>query len=231
MTERLKELLEGKRISILGDSISSYEGVSNDSSVLRALARNASYYRAPFPLESTYWMRLIVKYGMRLCVNNSWSGACLTERVPGMGEDDTASFSPGVARVEQLADGQGNTPDVIVLFMGLNDLGRGVTKEEFSSGYKRVVERIKALYPDAVTFCMGMPDRVESLRERTIAYNEEIERAVGTDGHFVYVDLFHSEMSGMGYILRTRDSLHPNEGGMARIADVIENAFIAYYLK
>ncbi len=230
MRESLKEILTGKKLSILGDSISTYEGISNDSSVLRSLAFNPSYYYPPFSAADTYWLRLVNTYGLQLCVNNSWSGAFLSERIPGMGKDGTATRSPGVVRVDELSDGEGNTPDIIVVFMGINDLGCEVEADVFEDGYKRVVERIKTLYPNAVTFCMGMPFRYERTRALAIAYNEAIVNALQGDPRFVYVDLFHSEMSGVGYLLRCRDGLHPHEGGMAVLADILERAFLDYYL-
>ncbi len=123
MKEKLKDILNGKRISILGDSISTYEGISNDKQVQRTLVSNPSFYRFPFPLENTYWNRLISTYHLRLCVNNSWSGAFLTKHFPGVGVDREKKLSPGVERVEYLADNEGNLPDIILLFMGINDLG------------------------------------------------------------------------------------------------------------
>ncbi len=222
--------LQGKTLSILGDSVSTYEGISNDKHRQFTLVSNPSYYAFPFPLEGTYWRRLTKRYGLRLCVNNAWSGAFLTRHFPGMGVDREKTLSPGVERVAYLADNEGNTPDIILVFMGLNDLGCGVEIDAFASAYEQVTRRIKTLYPNAVTFCVGMPNRDEALYARTVAYNRAIERAVALGGErFAYVDLFSSSLQGEEYIQKSVDGLHPDEKGMESIAEVIGNAVEKYF--
>ena len=78
-------MLKGKKLSILGDSISTYKDVSNDINANESLYPNPYFYRLPFPLEKTYWMLLIKKLGLSLCVNNSWSGGNLS------GKDNSSS--------------------------------------------------------------------------------------------------------------------------------------------
>ena len=70
---RGRMMFKGKSLSILGDSISTYRGVSNDANANLTIQHNPYFYKEPFPLEGTYWMRLIRELGMTLCVNNSWS--------------------------------------------------------------------------------------------------------------------------------------------------------------
>ena len=72
-------VLSGKKISILGDSISTYEGVSNNASFNKTIGLNNRYYETgaskALPTQNlTYWGQLIEKYGMELCVNNSTGG-------------------------------------------------------------------------------------------------------------------------------------------------------------
>ena len=87
-------MLKGKRMSILGDSVSTYKGASNDASANFSTSYNPYFYRLPFPLEKTYWSLILDKFGMSLCVNNSWSGGNLS------GIDDESS---GVNRASQLS--------------------------------------------------------------------------------------------------------------------------------
>lgn len=226
----MKTTLQGKKLSILGDSISTYEGISNDKHRQFTLVSNPSYYSFPFPLESMYWRRLTERYGLRLCVNNAWSGAFLTRHFPGMGVDREKVLSPGIERVAYLADNEGNIPDIILVFMGLNDLGCGVEADIFADAYKQVVRRIQSFYPNAVTFCVGMPNRDENFYAEAVAYNQGIERAVAFGGErFVYVDLFSSSLQGEEYIQKSVDGLHPDEKGMEIIAEVIGDAFEKYF--
>ena len=87
---------------------------------------------------------------MRLCLNNSWSGGNLS------GVDD---FSSGVNRAEQLSRDDGTSPDLIIIFIGINDLGRGVDISVFSADYKKTLNKIKAKYPEAKVCCVNLPDR------------------------------------------------------------------------
>jgi ferredoxin len=48
-----------KRLSILGDSISTYLGVSDNKDINKTLVNNKSFYKEPFPLEKTYWSILL----------------------------------------------------------------------------------------------------------------------------------------------------------------------------
>ncbi len=229
MKRNVKALLEGKRISILGDSLSTYEGISNDKEKQFTLVSNPSYYRFPFPLESTYWMRLIAKFNLRLCVNNAWSGAFLTTHFPGVGLDPLKKRSPGVERVDYLADSQGNSPDLLLIVMGLNDLGCGVEAETFANAYEYLLQRVKRLYPQAVTFCVGLPNRDKELYFQAVAYNQAIGRAVASAGDtFVYVNWFEEEQ-WEEYAAKSIDGLHLNEEGMELLAERIEKAFVCYY--
>lgn len=91
-------MLKGKKLSILGDSISTYQGVSNDERTNSTIAANPYFYRDPFPLDKTYWKIIMDNLNMTLCVNNSWSGGNLS------GIDDPTS---GVNRAAELSRDNG----------------------------------------------------------------------------------------------------------------------------
>ncbi|MCD8317244.1 MAG: SGNH/GDSL hydrolase family protein, partial [Eggerthellaceae bacterium] len=104
----------GTTFSIMGDSISTFEGMNPKE--------NAVYYTEPqteisgvTDVRHTWWMQLIRHFGGRLAKNGSYSGSL----VEGIG------FPAGDSdeRVAQLACADGSDPDVIVLFMGINDYG------------------------------------------------------------------------------------------------------------
>lgn len=205
--------MKGKKISILGDSISTYKGVSNDARANPAIAANPYFYREPFPLEKTYWMRIINELDMELCVNNSWSGGNLT------GKDDPIS---GVSRAGQLSRCDGEMPDLIIVFMGLNDLGRGVDVSVFSDDYRKALATIKSRYPKAKVCCVNLPDRDERLKKRAELFNKAIADAVSEAGeNFFLTDLFASRLNNDFYYMNTVDGLHPDEDGMKIIADEI----------
>jgi lysophospholipase L1-like esterase len=210
-------MLQSKKISILGDSISTYRGVSNDKYANATLYYNYYFpgYADEFPLERTYWMRVIDALGLELCVNNSWSGANLS------GEDDSA----GVNRARNLARDDGMKPDIVILFMGMNDLGREVKSCVFEEYYRKTLQIIKEQYDSPFVCCVNMPDRHVSVREETVVFNEIIERAVKEMGKkFFVANLFNSDFNNDNYFKNTLDGLHPDEDGMKIIAEVVEKA-------
>ena len=118
--EALKALYAGKKISILGDSISTYAGVSNDKNANSTTSGHAVYYpnydNSFSSYTETYWGRLMTDLGMGLCVNNSWGGA----RV--MGKSATNYLDRMTYRATELDRDDGTQPDVIIAYMGINDI-------------------------------------------------------------------------------------------------------------
>ena len=203
------------KLSILGDSISTYMGLSNDADANPTTAYNSVYYRPPFPLERTYWMRVINELNLELCVNNSWSGGNLS------GRDDPTS---GLNRAGQLCRNDGTSPDIIILFMGTNDLGRRVPLEIFADDYAETLKIIKENHPSAYVCCVNIPDRDIYLKPSAEKFNAAIADAVKEAGSkFFIADLFGSRLRGDFYYMNTTDGLHPDEDGMKIIAEIICN--------
>ena len=103
---KLREILGGKHISILGDSISTYQGYSNEYETQNSDIKNnggpftaekeyknggwiehnacgnlVTYYGENLGVTSvdkTWWMRTIRQVNMELCVNNSFTGDSVT---------------------------------------------------------------------------------------------------------------------------------------------------------
>ena len=207
--------MKEKYLSILGDSISTYDGVSNDDGANKSTGTNPAFYREPFPLGGTYFMRFVEELGLSLCVNNSYSGGNLS------GRDNEGS---GVNRAKNLERDDGLMPDIIILFMGINDLGRGVSEEVFASDYRETLARLKK-YPATKILCVNLPDRDIFLRDRAEIFNKIIEDSVREAGErFYLVDLYRSRLRGDFYYMNTLDGLHPDEDGMKFIAELLIEA-------
>ncbi len=209
-------MLKGKNVSILGDSISTYRGVSNDVEANASTVANPYFYREPLPVEETYWMRVIKSFDMRLCVNNSWSGGNLS------GVDDENS---GVNRAKHLTRDNGEKPDFIIVFMGMNDLGRGIELSKFEADYQRTLYIIKENYPEAAVCCVNLPYIDIFMKKSAAAFNGAIEKAVSAAGsNFFIADIFGSRLNDTFYYVNTVDGLHPDTDGMKIIAEIIEKA-------
>ncbi|MBB3171279.1 SGNH/GDSL hydrolase family protein [Parvibacter caecicola] len=108
-------------ISILGDSISTFEGCT--------FAGNRVYYQPPQTgltgVEEpgqTWWMQVIGGLGGALCANGSYSGSMV------QGAGFPAAEQPG--RAPQLLGEGGQAPDMVLIFIGVNDYGWGTAEAQ-----------------------------------------------------------------------------------------------------
>lgn len=134
-----KTTMAGKNISILGDSISTYEGYSNDATNTNStIGGNYVSYgpnsdlKALSSADETWWMQVINQLNMNLCVNNSSGGS----KVFGTGSNNIPSAY--IDRCMQLHDDTTDNnennenneiinPDYIMVYLGVNDATQKVT--------------------------------------------------------------------------------------------------------
>ena len=180
----ISEAFAGKKISILGDSISTYLSYSSD---LAALTTNSNVFsnivwsgytplNSTFggsSVDSTWWKRTIDALGADLLVNNSNSGESV--------------FNALIDRCMQLHDNTGSnageTPDIILVYLGTNDnlstpgsastlnmekikklsedmkANQNLTPKNLAEAYAVMLYRIKETYPDAEIYCLTNLER------------------------------------------------------------------------
>ena len=182
VTESIDSQYEGKTVSILGDSISSFAGVCNDASVNSTIANNRPYYpdsRVELTQGETWWQKTIDALGMRLLVNNSSSGSCVLED----SDNATAAYKDRAVQLHNSKTGE--TPDYIFVFLGTNDfsyynktLGSAdavnydelitdnqdgsysyATPNTTCEAYVIMLHKMTLRYPDAEIFCMTLLPR------------------------------------------------------------------------
>lgn len=251
--QTLQDILKGKKLSVFGASMCTYDGYSNNTEHNSTIGKNKAYYGTPesenvkcrdMTVNETFWGRLIEKYDMTICVNNSWSGSKVL--------DDNPEAAGWNTRPAELHRDDGMIPDIIVSFMGNNDLSKerpaGEVSEElfnhierevdsnseyipqnFAEGYAMMVYKMTKRYPSAKIFLFNMPWRTPEKNELLLAYNEIINKTTSHYGAYV-VNLTDSVMSGLDYAKYTCDGkLHPNSDGMRIWAELIEDAFKVCY--
>lgn len=115
---------QGKKLSILGDSISTYSGISNNTSANSTIGSNVSYYPGSIgtvkSAAETWWMQTIDTLGMDLCVNNSWSGSCATDR--GSGNSVAYKYDKRCMQLHNNTGSVAVNPDIIAIYLGTNDI-------------------------------------------------------------------------------------------------------------
>ena len=107
------------RISIMGDSLSTYEGY-NPAGFAVHYEKEMLQYNGFTSVEETWWMKVIRHLDGELCVCDVYSGS----RVSGEGFPAANSKE----RVEALSK-EGLIPDCILVYIGFNDFGYGVPTE------------------------------------------------------------------------------------------------------
>ena len=245
----------GKTISILGDSISTFENQSNGtaaSTTNSTIKNNYVYYWTTsnygVALEDTWWRQTASVLGMNVLVNNSYSGS----RVYGTEFGTVGAY---VDRSQQLHDDTGSnagqTPDIIVIFMGTNDMKNADDPGEVSAinystlksasssytpssileAYALMVYRAQKKYPKAEIYCCTLLPyedisvaHVQTM-EKFNAGVKEIAKNLG-----VYVaDLYND--SGLtsqseNFAYHMANTLHPSAYGMDCITNCVVSALL-----
>lgn len=237
--------LSGKYISILGASTSTYDGFSNNPLYNSTIAINKPYYpKADFldDVNDTWWMRTIRAFDLKLCVNNSWSGSCISTVVDG------TEKAACMERALQLHNHHlGIDPDIIVLIIGGNDALRGYDIGSyhgvgdiydldrqtyigdctlFGHAYATMVHKVKNRYANADIFVCSMLHWNPRKHSKSLLPYNEIIRKIAIDFQINYIDLYNgTEISpDTEQIYLRSDGIHPNKQGFAQMSDCIVKA-------
>ena len=148
-----RSIYNGKTISILGDSISTFSGYIPSG--------NETYYPTGdvTAVTDTWWHKLLTALGMTLNVNNSWSGSRVTTT-------DGDASAGCMTRCQNL----GTNPDVIVVYMGINDFINEVAlgtydgrtalptaTTTFREAYAIMLNKILTAYPQSEVYVCTLP--------------------------------------------------------------------------
>ena len=129
----VKAAYSGKSISVMGDSISTFNTISNNPAL--GLGDNSVYSKytlgaAVYHYGRTYWGNLAVNAGMDLCVINSWGAGMVYGRKEKFDGKDAM-----LLRTYNLATAT-DTPELILLNYGINDMGSSYSSIHEASSSK-----------------------------------------------------------------------------------------------
>lgn len=215
--------LEGMKISFLGDSITTYDGYSNSSRYNSTLINNTKYYPSTHSnndltsVKDTYWYQVIDELSLELCVNN----ACDASRVSDTRSDNIPN---GMERASELHRTT-SMPDIIVVYIGTNDIANGVSLATFAESYNTMISTICESYPEAAIYvCTLLPERRYSDDVLLCSFNEAI-KDVATEYSCTVVDFYaNSGITWDNYTNYTIDNLHPNASGMDKLTKCVVEA-------
>nr|CAJ19124.1 family II esterase [unidentified microorganism] len=116
--------LYGKKCSIYGDSISTFDGYTSINMYPESSNPTVT------DVSMTWWMRTINGLGMTFLKNASIGGRCVTEARHAAAVTHRTSAAYLQSNVDKLKDGS-TLPDVIIVKIGVNDYNHGAWLGEF----------------------------------------------------------------------------------------------------
>jgi lysophospholipase L1-like esterase len=201
------------RISILGDGISTFASVTGKLGAFYSETYR-SYCGFDTP-DATWWMQVVEKLGGTFVANNSSHGSYISY----VGQ--YPAFLNG--RIRKLAT-EDATPDMILLYSGINDATNDVPLDAFKRDYTQALTNLKKFYPDAQvwcgTLCVGQPPAdgrpylvPPEAFQNIEPYNEVIRECVKEAGCNL------ADLAAQGTTYSTVNGLHPDKAGMVEFAD------------
>ena len=242
----------GKRLSIVGDSISSYSGYPYPNSGYSNVYPNQSAGVTSPSL--TWWGIVCDKLGLTLLRNCSWAGSKCSGN-----SASTTSAEAGCStkRINDLSDGV-NSPDIVIVYIGVNDwiqsvpLGTFVDTElvpedttstdTFVHAYMIMINKIINTYPNARVFCTTFTTTAHSNHDTDglypdinkvggvaiTAFNNVVRQIADAFGCGI-IDLNRCGLNFANIDTYTSDKIHPNSAGMELFAKTFINELVNKY--
>ena len=237
----------GKVISIMGDSISTFEGwIPVDDG--HNLNHRKRYPQANLfdDVRLTWWHMLITNLGAKLGVNDSWAGSMVSNTATtNSGDLGPDACMSSVTRITNL--GSNGTPDLIFFYGGTNDAARNVpmgtfdpskfqqvdltttTWSTFADAYAVAIMRMQYFYPDAKIIAMT-PTWTTSYYtpQRLNEVAKMIEEVCDYYGVAV-VDLRKCGINRNNLDKTLGDGIHPSALGMEMIEKYLRKQLLSFY--
>ena len=234
--------LEGKVISILGDSISTFAGYipTADGFNLEHVARYPQDNLLT-DVNETWWMQVLTELNAKLGVNESWRsteiGNIYDEEV-NSGYEGTKACMASLTRIQNL--GSNGTPDIILFYGGTNDITQRRIVGEFNAetapshvdltsvkwdtvaeAYVAAIMRMQYYFPDAQIIAM-LPTYTSNNTNSVIEKYNTVFANICKHYKIPYIDL-------RNYGITTShlpDGTHPNAEGMDYITAAVLNTLL-----
>lgn len=210
----LYALFHEKRISVMGDSISTIKD--------KIPSGNALYYDnttgKEMTFERNYWGDIITRFGAAEGIDEAWSGSTIGSKAASMASKD---------RINKLDDN--GTPDVILYYGGSNpdssvgtfdpdaDYAKTVdwaqSYSDTASAYAASLQRMKETYPDAEIIAI-----IPYYEQNNIPKQAEVIEQIAKHYDITTIDL--RELRNQEGI-SPNNALHPNMDGHSQIAAYI----------
>ncbi len=139
-------------------------------------------------------------------INASFNGSTMSE--------DEATFS-GLLRIKDEIIAY--KPDLLVIFLGTNDLGHKITLESFSRDYEKTANILKKELPKTNVVLLGLLPRVDYTQEEIASFSAVIKN-IASKYKFYYTDTYNWLHEKDFY-----DGIHPSIDAQTKLAELVYN--------
>ena len=128
---------------------------------------------------------------------------------------DEGGFFPGLSRIkEEIIPFK---PDLLIIFLGTNDLGRQITLESFSRDYEKAVNILQKELPKTNIVLLGLLPRVDYSQEKIATFSAVIKN-IASKYNLYYVDTYNwlqeKDLS---------DGIHPSVDAQTKLSELLYN--------
>ena len=208
-TKIINNKFTGKKIAILGDSISTFEGYIPKDYLY--------FYPQPYGdirnIHQTWWMQVINGLGAGLYINNAYGGSTVCN----FDEFSTSNDK----RLRSLLINE-NGPDVLLIFMGTNDCASlYVNTNGFEEAYMSMLYKLQTITPEAEIILINLPISKLYDIEKQYELNQVI-RKCANEFKIKLIDI-----SGLDLSDKLIDNAHPNSTGMKAFSKAILDSLLS----
>ena len=232
---------EGKVVSVLGDSISTFAGYIPVADGFK-LEHRPKYPQSNLfsDVNLTWWMQTITALDAKLGINDSWAGSTVINTITGnSGDVGEKAAIASLTRIRNL--GANGTPDVILFYGGTNDIGRLLPVGSFdpataptevdltttkwttvADAYVDAIMRLQYHYPTAEILAMLPTYTTSYYTNAELAQYNSVFSAICEHYGIPYIDLRDCGISTADL----PDGIHPDANGMDYITGAVLDALL-----
>ena len=199
-----------KRVAILGDSYSTFEGAIPEGNAIWYFKQNNPKQTDVNRVEQTWWKLLIERKGWKLEKNNSYSGSTICNT--GYRKEDYSDRS-FVSRMENLGD----NPDIIFIFGATNDSWAHSPIGEFK--YEGITKDDLWSFRPAMAYMLDWMTKHYATSDIYFLLNDGLSKEV-TESSKLICEHYGVKCIALKDIHKMAG--HPSVKGMQQIADQVE---------
>lgn len=203
------------KISIIGDSISTFEGYNPEGFLTKYPFGNVK------KVEQTWWKQLIDNNSWELVDNNSYSGSRVSNTSIIQAPNSNFADDSRLYNYES---------DIIIIFGGTNDFGAILNQpslQEFTEKYNYMVSTLIKKNPNTILYlCTPLVrhdiKKAQKHQFKLIEVSKTIKRICKANNECKLIDLYKHKIKISDFFFV--DGLHPNAKGMKILSKWIEDS-------